>query len=306
MNEVTKEQEVEMKQAIQIKGGNIEEVNELFKYPQEYTKSVMKGFHNAFILLGGQGQGKTTAVLKTLQEEKAKYIYHSGVSTPFALYQFLYEHRENEIIVFDDCVGLINNTNALSILLSALWSPSDTRVVCWNTTKDSKISIPTKFIFNSRIIIITNKMPKTYYSQVVLSRCLNLDLKLSYNQLLNLMYCIGNKEVVDFIAENSSCATRGFDLRLLRKAENFKKFDENNWKFLIMPMLEDIDERIQLIIQGCGDKEWIDKTGTNLKQKQRLRAELGLTRGYHKCLNTPIGHLDAPTYLYKEEKGVIL
>ena len=244
---------------------------EKFKIPIEYIKSVVGGFHNAFIFLGNQGLGKTTITLKTLDELKTKYCYHSGVSTPKALYQFLYEHRENETIVFDDCTGLINNPNALSIILSALWSAKEVREVSWNTTKDDKLQVPTKFIFNSKVIIITNKMPNTYYAQVVMSRCLTYEIKFTHKELLDMMYLIGDKEICDFVAENSSCATRGFDLRVLKKAEKFKEFDKENWKQLVSPMLDDIDENMQLIIQGCGEKQFMETTGKSRRTYYRIK-----------------------------------
>jgi hypothetical protein len=234
--------------------------DEVFKIPVEYIKSVVGGYHNAFIFLGSHGLGKTTITLKTLRKSGAKFVFHSGISTPLALYNYLYEHRDNEIIVFDDCTGIINNPNALSIILSALWGATDTRIINWNTTKDN-LSIPTSFIFNSRIIIITNKMPQAYYSNVVLSRCLTYQMKMSYNEILGLMGEIGEKEVVDYIADNSSPATKNFDLRLLRKAEKFRKYDKKKWKDLIKPMLDDIDEYMQLIVQGIDEWDWQQKTG---------------------------------------------
>ena len=137
-------------------------------------------------------------------------------------------------------------------------------------------------------------MPKTYYAGVVLSRCLTYEIKMSYFQLMDFMYEIGDKEVCDYIKENSSPATRGFDLRLLRKAEKFKEFDKDNWKFLINPMLNDVDEHIQLVLQGCSDIEWKEKTGLSITTKDRVRRKLGLTRTY----NSSIRHENP---LYKEK-----
>jgi len=261
-----------------------------FKIPIEYIKSVVGGFHNSFIFLGNQGLGKTTTTLKTLDELKTKYCYHSGVSTPKALYQFLYEHREDEVIVFDDCTGLINNPNALSIILSALWSAGDTREVSWNTTKDDKLQLPTKFIFNSKVIIITNKMPNTFYAQVVMSRCLTYQIEFTHKELIEMMYIIGkDKEIVDFIADNSSPATRGFDLRVLKKAEQFKDYDKDNWRTLIGPMLDDIDDKIQLVLQGCSEEEFMEKTRKSRRTYYRYKK---------KCQSAVPNHI----YKDKEEK----
>src|SRR3972149_2194693 len=110
---ITQENKCCNKEIIRL-GKKEETILKEFKIPIEYTKSVIKGFHDSFILFGKQGQGKTTLVLRTLEEEKANYVYHSGISTPKALYEFLYENRDDKTIVFDDCAGLINNIYALT------------------------------------------------------------------------------------------------------------------------------------------------------------------------------------------------
>lgn len=246
-------------------------INEIFKIPIEYIKSVVKGFHNSFIFLGEQGTGKTTTTLKVLEKEKTKYCYHSGISTPKALFEFLYNHKDNEVLVFDDVAGLISNSYAISIILSALWSPTKKRVITWNSTR-GKLNIPSKFLFNSKIIIITNRIPNNDYAKVVLSRCLLFELKISYFDKIKLMYAIcKDRKIVDFIKENSSEFTQNFDLRLIKKAEKFKKYDENNWKNLIIPMLEEVDEEMELMkkyLKECStikeaEKRWCEETGNS-------------------------------------------
>ena len=258
-----------------LKGKNNKEITikEIFKIPIEYTKSIIGGYHNSFIFLGSQGQGKTTTILKTLEEEKAKYVYHSGISTPKALYEFLYHNRENKTIVFDDCSGLMNNPYALSILLSALWSSTNTRIINWNSTRSAKVSVPSKYIFNSKIIVITNKIPQTDYSDVVLSRCLVYKLELGYKNIIKLMYLMGDKEVVDYIREHSSEATKNFDLRLLKKAEKFKEYDKDNWKELINPLLE-VDEYLELIVQGISCSDFIEKTQMSRRSYFRYKQKI--------------------------------
>lgn len=246
-------------------------INEIFKYPIEYVKSVARGYHNSFIYLGKQGQGKTTTTLKQLENEKVEYVYHSGISTPKALYEFLFENRKNKVIVFDDCAGLINNYYALSIMLSALWSPTDIRKVTWNSTRGGKINIPNKFIFNSRIIVVTNKIPNNDYAKVVMSRCLLYKQNLPYQDIIKLMYAIcKDKEIVDYIKENSSEFTENFDLRLLKKAEKFKEYDKNNWQDLLKPMLDEIDKELKYLKEclnrhssvDSAQKEWSEKFGS--------------------------------------------
>jgi len=260
-------------------------MDEEFKIPMEYTRAVAKGFFDNFILFGGQGQGKTTLVLKTLIEEGIKPVYHSGISTPKALYEFLYENREDKMIVFDDCAGLINNVYAVSLLLSAMWSVDKKRIITWNSTKND---LPNNFVFTSRIIIIANKLPKTDYAEVVLSRCLIYNLKMSYQKLIGMMYAIGDKEIVDHIKEHSNEATKNFDLRLLKKAESFYKYNKDTWKELTNSMLEK-DEDLQLIIAGVDFEAWNDKTNLSRRTFDRYKSQLGGTRTY----NSPIRHTNS-------------
>jgi len=250
-----------------------EMIKEMYKIPIEYTKSVIGGFHNSFIWLGKQGQGKTTTILNTLKENKSDFVYHNGISTPKALYEFLYENRNEKIIVFDDCAGLINNLYALSIILSALWSFSEKRIVTWNSTRSAIASCPTKYLFNSKIIIIANKIPDSEYSKVVMSRCLVYDVNLDYKQIIKMMSALGDKEVVDYLKQNSSEATKNFDLRLLRKAENFKRYDKTNWKELVKPML-DKDEELEMILNGLSSKEWCEKTNLSRRSYFRKKKEV--------------------------------
>jgi len=274
-----REKKVVEEKPIEIKDFKMEEE---FKIPMEYTKAVARGHFNNFILFGKQGQGKTTLVMKALEEEGIKAVYHSGISTPKALFEFLYENREDKMIVFDDCAGLINNLYAVSILLSAMWSNEEKRIVTWNSTKNN---VPNKFVFTSKIIIIANKLPKTDYADVVLSRCLVYNLNLNYRKIMAMMYSFGNKEVVDYIKENSSEATKNFDLRLLKKAEGFYKYNKENWKEMINSMLE-VDEELQLIISGLEKTEWCERTGKSQRTYDRYKQQMGLSRAY----NSPIRH----------------
>jgi len=275
-----KKVEIVEEKPIEIKDFKMEEE---FKIPMAYTKAVAKGHFNNFILVGKQGQGKTTLVMKALEEEGVKAVYHSGISTPKALYEFLYENREDKILVFDDCAGLINNLYAVSILLSAMWNTNDEkRVVTWNSTKGDT---PNRFIFTSKIIIIANKIPKNDYADVVLSRCLVYNLNLNYKQILAMMYSIGNKEVVDYIKENSSEATKNFDLRLLKKIEGFYEFNKENWKEMANSMLE-VDEELQLILSGLDQKSWSERFDKSKRTYERYKQVLGLSRNY----NSPIRH----------------
>ena len=252
-------------------------INEYYRIPIQFIKSVGLGFNNAFIYLGSQGLGKTFSTLQTLEKNNITFVYHSGISTPYALYKFLYENRKNKVIVFDDVAGLISNEESLSVLLSALYSPVDKRIVSWKTSK--KMDIPQEYEFTSRIIFITNKIPDTDYAKVIMSRCLVYNIVFSYNQKLQLMYHIANTSngvsreerlrIMDFIKDNSDEATEDFDLRLQQKIENLYRFDIINWKDLALALLNKKNDKItilkELLISRDSVKmqlqNWSERTG---------------------------------------------
>jgi len=267
-------------------------IDEIFKIPINFIKSVARGFNSSFIFLGRQGLGKTTITLQTLLRENSNFVYKQGYLTPLQLYKFLYEHKEGYIIVFDDVSGLISNFYSLSLILSALWSATDKRKVSWNSTS-GRLDIPTEFIFNSRIIFIANKIPSNEYAELVMSRCLNYEINLSYRQILMIMTEIAkmphNKlskeerlEIVDFIKENTDETTKDFDLRIQKKIENLYLYDKENWRDYALALLNKKDEklaivkRLLLLKSSMKDiyEEWRNQTGLSARQFRRYREKL--------------------------------
>jgi len=275
-----------------LKENDSEIINNFFKIPINFIKSVSQGYNNSFIFLGKQGQGKSTITLQTLLKENSNFIYKQGFLTPLSLYKTLYDNRQDKILVFDDVAGLVSNFYSLSLILSALWSATDKRKVSWNSTS-GKLEIPTEFIFNSKIIFIANKIPNNEYAEVVMSRCLNYEINLSYRQLLMMMTEIAklphkklNKEeriaIVDFIKEHTDEATKGIDLRLQKKIENLYLYDKENWEELSLALLGKKDKKIELVkkllLTSSGIKEmlndWKQETGLSKSQFYRYKTKL--------------------------------
>jgi len=257
-----------------------------YKIPREYIKSVAMGFNKSFIFLGKSGIGKTYLTRQVLAKMNIDFIESRGVNSPMALYEFLYEHRhKNSLIIFDDTQGLVSNPNAYSIMLGILWE----KIANWNSTSD-KLKIPKKFIFNGKIIIITNKL-NGENSEVIKSRCLNYTLKLSNDDLIKMMYEIAKQKhkelsykerikIVKFIEENSNKSVR-FDLRTQKKIEQLYLYDKKNWEELGKPLIEKDDDYSLLI--DCLNKhkkvkqaeiEFCQKTGKSRKTFYNLKCKL--------------------------------
>ncbi len=254
--------------------------------PSEYIKSVARGYNRSFIFIGSAGTGKTYLTRQILTEEKSDFIENRGVNSPMALYNFLYENNRKDLtLVFDDTAGLINNPNAYSLLLNVLWEG----FAEWNTTSD-KLKIPKKFKFVGKIIFITNKL-NGENANILKSRCLVYNLKLSNNDLINMMYNIANQKhkiskeerirIVDFIKKNTNESTTNLDLRTQQKIENLYLYDKEQWEKLSRPLFIKDDELEFLI--ACiktnntlkqAETEWTTQTGKSRRSFYNYKQQI--------------------------------
>jgi len=226
---------------------------EKIKVLEEFIKMVGKKYFDSLIVVGKPGIGKSYTVIETLKKHRIEYVYHTGFRSPLSLYNFLYKHRE-DLIVFDDTAGIMNNKTAISILDPVLWPVNSKRIVQWGTTSDL-VEIP-EFEFKGRIIFICNRLPKA--APDVVSRCMVYRLDYSYDELIEIMRSIAQKPsrglsvkerkmIVEFIAENTDEATRDFNLRLQYKIESIYKYCKKSgqdWKQIALSLLNNRNEKI--------------------------------------------------------------
>jgi hypothetical protein len=224
---------------------------------REVVKMIAKGSKTALILTGQAGIGKSFQVIRTLSEENCFDVncYHTGYTTALNLYNFLYEHR-NDVIFFDDTQGLMNNPNALSILMGALWSSSGRRIIRWNSTS-GKLKAPEKFDFNGRVIFAMNELPRTEEFKTLASRCFVYHLEFTHRQMMELMYEIAKTEhraiskdnriaIADFIKEETDETTIDLNLRTQAKIEELF-LNSPRWKELSKKMFFGKDRDLAIV-----------------------------------------------------------
>jgi hypothetical protein len=238
------------------------------------------------VFIGGAGLGKTFLTRQVLVKERCRFVENRGVNSPMALYQFLYNNNEEDLIlVFDDTAGLINNPSAYSILLNVLWEG----FAEWNSTTE-RLKAPKKFQFKGKIIFITNKL-NSDNAEILKSRCLVYDLKLKNKDIIKMMTIIANQEhkhlnkeerlkIVDFIRENSNESIR-IDLRTQQKIEQLYLYDKLNWEKLSIPLLEK-DNEMELLMSCLSSsstiteaqQNWCVQTGNSRRKFYYLKKEI--------------------------------
>ena len=89
--------------------------------------------HALFIYGDVGGLGKTRTVLRTLEEENVQPVLINSHVTPLSLFGIFFDHREDDVLIFDDCDGMYRSLAHLGLLRSALWGSP--RIVTYNSSQ---------------------------------------------------------------------------------------------------------------------------------------------------------------------------
>ena len=183
---------------------------ERFEIMERMAAAAARGTIKGLVISGAPGTGKSFGVAHALERDsiqdklahdpsdpdfarrtdkgghfKARYKFIKGFATPAALYKQLYEYSEHrEVLVFDDCDGILKDDICLGLLKTAL-DTSGTRTLHWLNNSNRGDDAPDHFEFKGAVIFITNidfqrSIAKggslAPHLDAILDRCLYLDL----------------------------------------------------------------------------------------------------------------------------------
>jgi hypothetical protein len=240
----------------------IARLRERFSILEDMTRAIKSGDIRAMILSGPPGVGKSFGVEQVLEKDglfdnladrKPRYEIVKGAMSSIGLYSKLYEYsNDKNILVFDDCDGILMEDLSLNILKAAL-DTSTRRYISWNT--DSRIlrseGIPDRFEFKGGAIFITNikfshvrsKKLRDHLSALE-SRCHYIDLEMdtAREKMLRIKQIVGDgmldkydfpavvkDEVVNFVIDNQD-RLREISLRTVLKVADLRKSFPTNWQ----------------------------------------------------------------------------
>jgi predicted AAA+ superfamily ATPase len=241
----------------------LERLGERFQILTDMTRAVKSGDIRAMIVSGPPGVGKSygvEAVLQkdglfdTLAERKPKYEIVKGAMSALGLYAKLYEFSaEKNVVVFDDCDGVLMDELSLNILKGALDS-SKKRYIAWNT--DSRLlrseGIPDRFEFMGSAIFITNIKFEHVRSKklrdhldALESRCHYIDLQMdtAREKILRIRQVVKENEMladyefepcvqdelIEFVVANQD-KLRELSLRMVLKLAGLRKSFPTTWQ----------------------------------------------------------------------------
>lgn len=259
-------------------------LDEIYKIPKQYAKMVIKGYAKGLLVYGDAGLGKSFNIQKAIAEEGITPNVISGHITPLKLFEYLYNHRKDHII-FDD-VNLLSNITNLNMFKACLEEP---RNVSYHSSTN-KLNIPSTFKFEGSVILLVNSKPESNEDlKAVESRILTYELDFNYETKIKLMYEIAKIrnypiEIVDFIKDNTSPATKDFNLRKLNAIVDMYRFDKDNWKSMVIDFLiKDFDTELIITLLKknpsikAAQREYTEITGSHRATFYRHKAKINAT-----------------------------
>lgn len=222
-------------------------VQEKFEYIRKLVQMVIDRKTPSLFITGVSGVGKTFLVKEQFKKnqyrENIDYTYIKGYTTPFGLYQTLYENMSN-IVVFDDCDKAFENDLSMNILKATLDS-YDKRDVSWVSNKTlQSADVPPKFEFKGQVIFISN-VPVEKLDDAIRSRTYCMSLFMNRSEITDYMRHIlpqieshvelpVKTQVLDFLQTIQS-EISDYNIRTLIKSIRIRTVyqEEKIWKSMV-------------------------------------------------------------------------
>jgi len=262
------------------------ELEKLYYTPNKYIEMVTKDYAKGLLLYGETSLGKSYRVKKVLKDLDVKdFVFISGHITPLKFYQKLYQAKDS-LVIFDD-VNILDNIIILNMIKASL-NENSANVVEYHTSK--QMDIPNSFVFNGRVIILLNDIPKkNEHLKAIESRLLKYHLKFSREEILKIIFEIAHKskeiegltieeklEIANWLKENTTRATTNLNIRLYLQTIDFFKWDKENWKGLALEQIQN-DSYKELVLQGITNTKWVEETGKSVRTLQRLKKKMEMS-----------------------------
>jgi len=274
-------------------------LDRFFLTPINLVTMLVQGYGHAVMFEGAQGIGKTITILRTLKAQGLElgrdFAYKRGYTTPLAFVEFLYAHKDKQIIVIDDCEGIFIDERGKSIMKCLLDNSLGKRFVDYTSTARRAEQTPTPFEVTARIISCANQYPQDIDFKAVMDRCMFYEVEFSYRELVEILKELAKlpyrdmgmeqrQAVMKFIMENSNEATENLSLRSLFKLYDiflYTKGAGDLWNSMaqdilkpnpIMVLVRQLDRSGLSVSQQA--HEFMEKTAMSRTTFYRIRAKL--------------------------------
>lgn len=258
---------------------------------------------HTLVLLSPPGFAKSTTIDQALKGLGIDHVQGGSYATPLHIYNLLCRHP-NATIVLDDCSGIFEDTKAMSVLKSAAWSATGARRVSWGSTSD-KVVHPS-VVFNGKLILIANSIPRSREAQAFLSRSIFYEMHFGKTEVVDMLRKAANspdffgdtalaQSVADFLVDQIKTRDHSsISLRTLHVGCELASTHPEEWMELLEPLLPapDPENLLESLIDSpLSAKEqegrFIAETGLSRRTYYNEKKRLGLSRPYRRAQKKP-------------------
>ena len=127
-----------------------------------FAEEFVAGAYDFLAVIGNQGLGKSRAFSERLPED-GRCLVGGGRSTPFQVYQQLFENRDLPVIV-DDADDLWADPKARPMMKQLCETNPNRgpRLISYRSREIERLGIPTEFLTTSKIVVVCNDWPKGF------------------------------------------------------------------------------------------------------------------------------------------------
>jgi len=157
---------------------------------------------NGVLVYGRPGTGKSYVVRRTLYFNKVKHVTFKGATMTLRdVIHILYKYNSGYVIVFDDFDTILKDEDVVNILKAAADSYKK-RIITFpqaqfaSTQGSSSWLVPERFVFTSKVILITNKQKKDI-PKALLSRFYPVRIDFTSEKIVKII-----EKLIDYVAPN--------------------------------------------------------------------------------------------------------
>lgn len=238
----------------------LQEVTERFETLRDFAAALAQKQMRSLIISGAPGIGKTytlDSIISHYQAKgKVKFTIVKGFMTAAMLYRLLFEHQdEDEVIFLDDCDAIFWNEDACNLLKAAL-DTVEHRIVSYRAMGDD--DIPTSFEFRGAMVFASNidfhhyidvaKNKIVEHLKALLSRSQYLSMRLHTKRAVSLwvthmlrekkmllghphgMTMEQSEDILGYLLENSDRIHPLMSLRTAVKCVELVRINESKWR----------------------------------------------------------------------------
>jgi hypothetical protein len=222
----------------------------------EHALSFAAGRYNLLVLLGPPGLGKSRAVRHSLGNRR--HVYLDNHASAFALYQLLYEHR-NELLVIDDLDGIYAD-RAMVRLIKALCNTDPVKTIRWHSRHAdigwASDKTPPEFQTRSSVCLIANEW-KTLNTniQAIEDRGIMVDFQPTAGEVhVRTREWFDDQQVYDFMERNLGLITKP-SMRYYLHGKTLHEAHPKRWQAMLLELMG-VDPRIRTLVSLLDDSQY--------------------------------------------------